>query len=289
MPNQTQTQVKPQVISRGSPNRRGRNKTRPRKAVEDGIQAVRDGSTTGRNKPRANFEPTTARTGGRFGRNKAGRTTLDNPTKSEAPNLAPNQSGPSQSFQPGRPLFRPGVGSGIINGNPLNGYIDVMYHISMNAVSERAIKEIQPGLVNQGTSCGQYVDEMQAAVRKDGTVTLASTGEVYRNTFTEVTERKTQTIDATEAQRTKANAQIAALEAQFKDLKRQQAEVERLKPGTVTGTSPLIAQQWNVRRAIQAVKDGIRCPGMWKFFFPRTCDLWSGATTTSSPCRSRTS
>ena len=171
--------------------------------------------------------------------------------------MAPNQSGPSQSFQPGRPLFRTDIGAGVIDGNPLNGFIDVMYHISMSAISESSIKKIQPGLVNQGASCGQYVDEMQAAVRKDGSVTLASTGEVFRNNAIEVSERETQTIEPTEAQRTKASQQIEVLEKRFKELKEQQKNIEKWKPGTVALTSPIITQQWNVRRAIQAVKDGL--------------------------------
>ena len=192
---------------------------------------------------------------------KPGQVDLTPEGRSEVTsNLAPNQNTASNSNQPGQQIFRPDVNTGLLFGNPLNDYVNVQYHVLLSVVPETALSKIQPDIISQGASCARFYDEMRQSTRRDGSVTIASTGEAFRNQEAMIFERETQTIDATEEQRTRASRQIDALNARFDELKSQQAEVERRNPGTVTGTSPLIAQQWAVRRAIQAVKDGLPVP-----------------------------
>ena len=106
--------------------------------------------------------------------------------RDQASNVATNQSQPSSSTQPGQQVFRPDVNVGLLSGNPLSGYVDVQYHAVLSILPESSLSSVQPDIISQGVSCTRFLDEMSQSVRPDGSVTLASTGEVFRNESTEV-------------------------------------------------------------------------------------------------------
>lgn len=67
-----------------------------------------------------------------------------------------------------------------LQNNPLTNYIDVSYHIGLTMLSEAGARRYQ---ANQGTERIVDLDELRAEIRTDNSVTMASTGEEFRNLF----------------------------------------------------------------------------------------------------------
>lgn len=163
---------------------------------------------------------------------KPGRVDLTPEGRSEvSSNLAPNRSTNSNSSQPGQQIFRPDVNTGLLFGNPLNDFINVQYHVLLSVVPEGALSDIQPDIISQGASCTQFFDEMRQSVRKDGSVTIASTGEAFRNSDSVVSEKGIRTIKPTEATRTGFGSIIENINKQIKDLEEQ----KRVREAPFTG------------------------------------------------------
>lgn len=152
-------------------------------------------------------------------RTKPGQQVLRETTSrmDRARNVATNQSGPSPSMQPGRPVLRPGANAGLLSGNPLNDYIDVQYHVVLSVVPESATKKVQPDIISQRTGCASYFDEMQRSVRRDGSVTLAATGETFRNStsLVDLTRTQKRPVAPTEEQRTRSQQRVVGLQKQI--------------------------------------------------------------------------
>ncbi len=189
---------------------------------------------------------------------KPGKIDLTPQGRSEVTsNLAPNQNTASNSSQPGQQIFRPDVNTGLLFGNPLNDYIDVQYHVLLSVVPEGALSEIQPDIINQKASCARFYDEMRQRTRKDGSVTIASTGEAFRNQEAMVSERGTKLIEPTEEQRTKASLQIEALERFREEKLAERRAIEDSGVNVIQRTGEINAALMRVNRNIQAVKNGL--------------------------------
>lgn len=193
---------------------------------------------------------------------KPGQVDLTPEGRSEvASNLAPNQNIASNSNQPGQPIFRPDVNTGLLFGNPLNEYINVQYHILLSVVPEGSLSDIQPDIISQGASCSRFFDEMRQSVRKDGSVTIASTGEEFRNeeSIVKPSERGIRFIEPSEAERTGLGLGIENINRQIQDLEDQKDAREASFTGIGGGpvTSDLQSQINNLERTRRTLQQGL--------------------------------
>ncbi len=192
---------------------------------------------------------------------KPGQVDLTPEGRSEVTsNLAPNQNTASNSNQPGQQIFRPDVNTGLLFGNPLNDYMNVQYHVLLSVVPETALSKIQPDIITQGASCSRFYDEMRQSMRNDGSVTIASTGEAFRNQEVEIIERETRTIEPTEEAKTRSARQLEAL-LEFQRVKEaEKAAIEDSGVNVLERVGKINAALIRNGRNIQAVKNGIPVP-----------------------------